>query len=90
MEGDSRRLPRDCRPQECELYVFNGNKRKKAPAVGCTCNKVFKKTLTDLQCDTCGRWCHKPCTHLAGLSMAQHHSSSRRSSVSIAPFAALE
>ena len=53
----------------CELYVFNGNKRKKAPTSGCTCNKVFKKKVLSFQCQTCGRWCHQSCTHLAKFSM---------------------
>ena len=54
----------------CELYVLNGNKRKKAPASGCTCNKVFKKKVVSLQCESCGRRCHQSCTHLANCSMA--------------------
>ena len=55
----------------CELYVFNGTKRKKAPTSGCTCNKVFKKNTHTLQCQTCGRWCHHSCTHVADLSLAK-------------------
>ena len=60
-----------------EAYIFKvtwtvmRNKRKKAPASGCTCNKVFKKKVLSLQCETCGRWCHQSCTHLANFSMEE-------------------
>lgn len=56
------------------LLVLNKPSRKRkaesAPIVGqCLCNKKYMEKKRLVRCDTCHRFCHQQCTHVAGMTL---------------------
>ena len=50
-----------------QLFIHQaGGKRKKIPAptdtnAACPCRKFYRTSQTEIQCNSCGRWCHTHC-----------------------------